>query len=152
MVEFNPDEVSRDWFRGEICVWPTNDQKPIAHWETLVIENEEIACLVNRIRIPMSDDVNIYERFQNGEDAAAELSQMFAEMKGEVLRVEVYLGDDSQIVWSIGARLTEWIDKGNRDNIEARLVPTTAWRLDETEQRLSSLEDRMASIEANLPR
>ena len=152
MVEFNPDEVSRDWFRGEICVWPINDQKPIAHWETLVIENKEIACLVNRIRIPNGDDVNIYERFQNGEDTAAELSQMFAEMKGEDLRVEVYLGDDSQIVWSIEARLTEWIDKGNRDNIEAQLVPTTAWRLDETEQRLSSLEDRMDAIEANLPR
>lgn len=155
MVEFNPDEVGRDWFRGEIRVWPTNDannQKPIAYWETLVIENEGITCLVNSLRIPMSDAVNIYEQFQNGEDTAAALSRMFAAMKGEFFRVEVYLGDEPQIVWSIEACLTEWIDKGNGDNIEARLVPTTARRLDATDQRLSSLEDRMTAIEANLPR
>ena len=155
MVEFNPDEVGRDWFRGEIRVWPTNDannQKPIAYWETLIIEGEEITCFVNKIHIPMSDDVNIFERFQNGEDTADHLSMMFTEMIGEDLRVEVYLGDEPQIVWSIEARLTEWIDKGDRGNIEAKLVPTTARRFDATEQRLSALEDRMAAIEASLPR
>ena len=152
MVEFNSEGVEHDWFCGVIRVWPANNEKPIAHWERLIIEDEEITCLVNRIRIPMSDDVNLYERFQNGEDTAAQLSLMFAAMKGEVLRVEVYLGDEPQIVWSIEARLTEWIDKGNRDSIEARLVPTTAQRLGATDQRLSSLEERMAAIEANLPR
>ena len=145
----NQLDLAERWFRGEVLVHPPDLSKPIAHWGKLIIDDEKITVFVSRIRLihPSLQDVEMWNRFKDGVDEAADLSQMFASMKGEEFQVEAYLGEQAQIVLSITAVLTEWDDKKDGDRITATFVPKTAIRLAALERQNAEWERRIQRLE-----